>query len=1406
MAHFGKDVDNFSATRTIHIVGVETNEKFTTYVIEVAVGHYVWKVKHRYNEFHDLHNQLVYACKVDKCLLPPKKLFGNQSDSFIKKRQSDLEAYLQTMLYYLAHKVPPVLASFLQFDKYEIHGITQCMAEELYNRGDILLQSRDPYLVTPLQLYSLTERLKLPEPTCESGDVKKDIGHILDFITRVKCLKVAGSRERVGTSNIDMTQLKFDLSLFKSLQCLESECCHVSNILGIETVKETLEKVSIQEGLTNIRDLVLNGLTQWKSDDGTVLITPWENLVEMDLSHNSIREIDDSVQLTPRVEVLDLSHNRLSAVQHLNWLSQLTQLDLSHNEIKDLDALHTKIGNLKILNLAGNKLDSLKGLSKLYSLETLDVRNNNLSQVEEVQYVCCLPCIENLFLQGNPVTQVLDYRTKVLEQCGDRVLEVSLDSKKPSQKEQDTVAVLQAIRKSRENKVKIQSTRKLSASEIQQSSGSRQSSLSGSEGKMSGRQDLGWSTHGSFTASSTVSDRESPNNTSSPNPSRTASDASQKEDPEHQTSRSGSEGEHKGQQRPRYRTLSQDDTPNTPTVAISSLPSRLDLQFMSWLQERLFGKETEPGAIVEQVVNVLWCGVVQFTRQDLMLCCCAVLSQRRIFILRLKPGESAYPGVPELETFYILPLCNVQEVLVGPCYSYIRVEESFVGASGTFTLIASDPDDGKSFSQSIVTAYSGGDLGPLNLANYSQNSDLASHIFALEDLEGLCTGRIAYSMLVTIAGVEQSSLLILSENKVYLVHIDCLFWPRPSFLSVLEDIKNPNFTFLQNHSITTKMSDIKMNIKLKLSSRSKKSLNVDSIPIQFEKYGLSIIFHELVGPVGMHLYFISSKARDGFLDRLTNLRSEHAHRLSPTQREEPEGGNESSDSLDTSSADQSTCLAASGPVIQIHSENKEALEEQETASDQDDLEKEFLAGSVTEEVAHGTKSRAATVSALRLTSVDIKEGEPPVVEYLTDELCEQLTKSVQSYNLAKKIPSKLKVLRNLSGKELAQYFHSDIAMIGVDYEQLHFVLWSVVIPYDRPHSEIISCVMLSTKAVYFVSNQLVKSPMKERQSWMTHTRHKSDSIVMGQQPVQMDHHHTSGIIHNSQHGTIIRPFHILQYSDLHQVNVGLFDQCIRLTGRDKHTVNTLVTRDSGVTEKFLHQLTTMLSIYASSPMLDRSTSDLEQDFYRAFERRTKTVVDGMEYVHPSKVQFIYPGEDVMADLLFIITEHLKLPTSAKRKADILMYLIGYVATHEHHAGSVDHVESRSMVLTNQYLCYIVEDVINYPIPDFARGLPNSPRYKVTETYKISHLKRVLMFKDNEHKLSLIFSDEPDEINVDTSSDHFSLENNSSGRLSPPEIETTILIQSPRDINKFMLLLKNQWREVQDGEELEVHVL
>jgi hypothetical protein len=43
-----------------------------------------------------------------------------------------------------------------------------------------------------------------------------------------------------------------------------------------------------------------------------------------------------------------------------------------------------------------------------------------------VKYVCTLPCLEHLYLMGNSVTSVLDYRTKVLAMFGDRVIEVNI--------------------------------------------------------------------------------------------------------------------------------------------------------------------------------------------------------------------------------------------------------------------------------------------------------------------------------------------------------------------------------------------------------------------------------------------------------------------------------------------------------------------------------------------------------------------------------------------------------------------------------------------------------------------------------------------------------------------------------------------------------------------------------------------------------------------------------------------------------------------------------------------------------------------------------------------------------------------------------------------------------------------
>lgn len=46
-----------------------------------------------------------------------------------------------------------------------------------------------------------------------------------------------------------------------------------------------------------------------------------------------------------------------------------------------------------------------------------------------------LPCLETLVLFANPVTGIVDYRTKILKLFGDRVAEITLDGQPASNQE-----------------------------------------------------------------------------------------------------------------------------------------------------------------------------------------------------------------------------------------------------------------------------------------------------------------------------------------------------------------------------------------------------------------------------------------------------------------------------------------------------------------------------------------------------------------------------------------------------------------------------------------------------------------------------------------------------------------------------------------------------------------------------------------------------------------------------------------------------------------------------------------------------------------------------------------------------------------------------------------------------------
>lgn len=68
-----------------------------------------------------------------------------------------------------------------------------CMCYSLsftLSSGEQLLAAGEVFILRPLQLYAITQQLKLAKPTCANGDAKADLGHILDFACRLKYLKV----------------------------------------------------------------------------------------------------------------------------------------------------------------------------------------------------------------------------------------------------------------------------------------------------------------------------------------------------------------------------------------------------------------------------------------------------------------------------------------------------------------------------------------------------------------------------------------------------------------------------------------------------------------------------------------------------------------------------------------------------------------------------------------------------------------------------------------------------------------------------------------------------------------------------------------------------------------------------------------------------------------------------------------------------------------------------------------------------------------------------------------------------------------------------------------------------------------------------------------------------------------
>ncbi|KAK8787935.1 hypothetical protein V5799_022289 [Amblyomma americanum] len=102
----------------------------------------------------------------------------------------------------------------------EVRTVVADLAERLFETGEQILASGSRFCTSPLELHCLTQRLRLAEPTCHSGDKRRDLGHVLDFVSQLQHLEVVAEPGCLATSDLSPSGLPFDLAPFRCLQTL----------------------------------------------------------------------------------------------------------------------------------------------------------------------------------------------------------------------------------------------------------------------------------------------------------------------------------------------------------------------------------------------------------------------------------------------------------------------------------------------------------------------------------------------------------------------------------------------------------------------------------------------------------------------------------------------------------------------------------------------------------------------------------------------------------------------------------------------------------------------------------------------------------------------------------------------------------------------------------------------------------------------------------------------------------------------------------------------------------------------------------------------------------------------------------------------------------------------------------
>lgn len=250
-----------------------------------------------------------------------------------------------------------------------------------------------------------------------------------------------GSDVPIPASNIVPNTLPLHFSAFKTLEHISLNNINCAFITDLGSLRYTLKNITVNK--CTFKSFVELFLCDKIHKSDLSHQNEWKNVLNVGISNTSVTTIDQSVRLLPNLTFFSLDNNQISEISNLDCLPSLSHLTLKKNRLNKLETIVAK--KLVLLDLSENQIETLEPFSKLDALETLNVQMNKINAVDEVRHISDLPSLENLVLTGNPVSQIVDYRVKVLEHFGSRAFRICLDNESTNQKELDKVAILKAL-------------------------------------------------------------------------------------------------------------------------------------------------------------------------------------------------------------------------------------------------------------------------------------------------------------------------------------------------------------------------------------------------------------------------------------------------------------------------------------------------------------------------------------------------------------------------------------------------------------------------------------------------------------------------------------------------------------------------------------------------------------------------------------------------------------------------------------------------------------------------------------------------------------------------------------------------------------------------------------------------